>query len=53
MPDLGKPRASRAAFIVIGDVIDVSAHGKAPHQPRIEGPQQFGRRFLLSSLKVS
>jgi hypothetical protein len=35
---------SRALFFIIHRLIDSSAHGKAAHQPSVEGFQQFGRR---------
>jgi hypothetical protein len=39
---LGKLDTSRAFLIIVNDVIDTTAHWIAPHQPSVEGLQQFG-----------
>jgi hypothetical protein len=45
--NLGKLHRSRTFLVVIIDVIDPSAHGVAPHEPRIAELQQVGRHSYV------
>jgi|ERR1039458_975022 hypothetical protein len=42
--NLDKLHGRGAFLVIIGDVVDPRAHGKAPHQPSIVGLEQVGCR---------
>ena len=44
MLNLGEFHECGAGFVVVRHAVDPGAHGIAPHQPGIIGPEEFGRR---------
>jgi hypothetical protein len=47
----GRPHG-RGALVVVHHMIDPRAHGIAPHEPSIEGLQQFGRRSQIRHPRI-